>query len=833
MILKIKTLRIFLKYNLIVLLLLVLSPKGFTQTTKVSGRIVDAISREPLPFVNIAFKGTTTGTNTDIEGNYSLSTTLKVDSLVVSYVGYNKITRAVKHGIAQEMNLVLSQGIDLGIVEVHPGENPAHRILRKIIANKDINDRKKLDAYEYEVYNKVEFDLNNLSKDFQKNTLLKPFSFIFDNIDSSNVKEKPYLPIFMTESLSDFYYRKNPKTRNEIIKASKVAGVQNTSVSQFMGDMYQNVNMYDNTIIVFGKNFISPINDNALLYYKFYLIDSMVIEGHKCYQLQFKPKRKQELTFTGNLWAADTSFAIKQIEMSIADDANINFINSTNIVQKYTEVDSVWMMEKERLVIDFNPLPVENKKKATMGIYGRKTASYGNFKINRPKEDKFYSLTENLKVADDAFKKNEAYWKEHRLDTLSKNEKQIYHMVDTLQTLPVYHTWVNVLQLFVTGYKIKGNFEYGPYYNMYSFNEIEGNRFRFGGRTSNKFSKWYELSGYVAYGTRDEKFKYSIGIRSYISKKPRTMVGFYYKNDNEILGQSQNGFTTDNILASVFRITPLRNLTNVKQVYGYVNRQWFTGFTTQLSFYNRQMMPLANFKYEYQKTSTDIAFKDHITTSEVRLMARLAYNEKFVEGAFERVSLGTHNPIVQAQYTLGVKDLFDSDYNYHKLVLNLEDRIRINPIGYFDYTLEYGKVWGQLPYPLLELHGGNETYTYDPYAFNGMNYYEFVSDEYASASISHHFDGFFLNKIPLMRKLKWREVVGGKALIGRVNDKNRKLLIFPDHLYDLRRGPYYEANAGIENIFKVFRIDGIWRLSYLDNPRVTPFSIRFSMQFVF
>nr|MBA3705528.1 hypothetical protein [Bacteroidota bacterium] len=621
--------------------------------------------------------------------------------------------------------------------------------------------------------------------------------------------------------------------RNEVIKASKVAGVQNTSVSQFMGDMYQNVNIYDNNIIVFGKNFISPISDNALFFYKFYLIDSMVIDGHKCYQLQFKPRRKQELTFTGNLWAADTSFAVKQIEMSIAEDANINFINATNVVQKYIMIDSVWMMEKERLVIDFNPLPVENKKKSTMGIYGRKTASYGSFKINQPKEDRFYSLTENLKVEDDAFKKSDEYWKEHRLDSLSKNEKQIYHMVDTLQSLPIYHTWIDVLQLFITGYKVKGNFEYGPYFNMYSFNEIEGNRFRFGGRTSNQFSKWYELSGYVAFGTKDERFKYSIGLRSFISKNPRTMVGMYYKNDNEILGQSQNGFTTDNILASLFRITPLRNLTNVKQVFFYIDRQWFSGFNTKLSFYNRQMFPLANFSYEYHKTSNTIATKEHITTSEVRVLARLALHEKFIDGAFTRLSLGTPNPIIQAQYTLGIKNLFNSDYNYQKLVLNLEDRIRINPIGYFDYLLECGKVWGQLPYPLLELHGGNETYTYDLYAFNGMNYYEFVSDEYATASISHHFDGFFLNRIPLMRKLKWREVIGGKALIGRVNDKNRELLIFPDHLYDLKRGPYFEANAGIENIFKVFRIDGIWRLSYLDNPRVTPFSFRFSFQFNF
>ncbi len=806
---------------------------AFSQTTKVSGKIVDAITREPLPFVNIVFTRTSIGVASDIEGNFSISTTTPVDSVSVSYVGYNKLTRAIKKGQEQIINIGLTQGVDLITVEIRPGENPAHRILRKIIANKDKNDREKLEAYEYEVYNKVEFDLNNLSEDFKNNKLLQPFSFIFDNIDSTNAKEKPYLPVFMTEALSDFYYRRSPKARNEVIKASKVTGLENSSVSQFMGDMYQNINIYENTILVFGKNFNSPISDNALLFYKFYLIDSMVIDGHKCYQLQFKPRRKQELAFVGNLWAADTSFGIKQIEMSIADDANINFINSTAVVQTYTYIDSVWMMQKERLVIDFNPFPIEQKKKSMMGVYGRKTADYSNFKINQQQADNFYSMTENLKVNEDAFKKTEAYWEEHRHDTLSKNEKQIYKMVDTLQSLPIYRTWIDVITIFVTGYRVKGNFEYGPYYNMFSTNEIEGNRFRFGGRTSNQFSKWYELSGYVAYGTRDEKFKYSLGIRSFISKKPRMMVGMYYKNDNEILGQSQNGFTTDNILASVFRVTPLRNLTNVKQVHAYIERFWFSGFSTKLSFYNRTMMPLANFHYEYQKTSTTTAFKESITTSEIRLLGRLAYNEKYLDGEFTRISLSTRYPIVQAQYIIGIKNLFNSDYNYQKLTVNVDDRIRINPIGYFDYILSYGKTWDPLPYPLLELHGGNETYVFDLYAFNAMNYYEFVSDEYAAVTISHHFDGFFLNRIPLMRKLKWREVVGAKALIGRVNDRNRDLLIFPEHLYSLNRGPYLEATTGIENIFKIFRVDAVWRLSYLDSPKAVPFSIKASMQFTF
>lgn len=811
---------------------------GFSQTTKISGRVVDATSLEPLPFVNVFLKGTKTGTTTDFNGYYSVSTSERCDSIIVSYVGYNRYVKAIKKGVPQELNIGLTQGVELKTVEVKAGENPAHRILRKIIANKPKNNVDKLEAYECEVYNKVEFDLNNISDDFKKRKLIKPFSFIFDNIDSGSVNEKPFLPVFISEALSDVYFRKTPKVHNEVIKASKVSGIENSSVSQFMGDMYQKVNFYENNVSVFNKLFVSPISDNALLYYKFYLIDSMVIDGHKCYQLQFKPRRKQELTFTGNLWASDTSFALKQIELNIADDANINFINSTAMVQIFTCVDSTWMLQKERIVIDFNPTPIENKKQNMMGIYGRKTTTYKNYKINSPHEEKFYSYTDNLKVNADAYKKPKNFWDENRHDTLSKTEKEIYKMVDTLQTLPIYHTWIDIIQLFVTGYKVKGKFEYGPYYNTYSYNRIEGNRFRFGMRTSNAFSKTIELSGYVAYGLLDEQFKYKLGFRSFLSKKPRTMVGMHYKNDNEILGQSPNAFTTDNVLSSI-RIRPLRNLTRAKEFSAFIDRQWFEGFSTKLSVFNRELIPQEpknthDFEYvQYDKTTQQTTIKNTITTTEIRLSARFAYNEKFVSGVFDRASLGTKYPIIQTQYIVGIKGIIGSEYNYHKLAVNVNDRIHINPIGYLDWIAEGGKIWGHVPYPLLDYPGGNQTFIYDMFAFNSMNYFEFANDQYASLTLSHHFDGFFLNKIPLMRKLKWREVVGAKGIVGSLSDKHKEILIFPTYLKSLNNKPYYEANIGVENIFKIFRVDAIWRLAYLNAPGAIPFTVKVSMQFTF
>lgn len=798
------------------------------QLTTAQGRVLDATTREPLPFVNVIFRNTKTGTTSDFEGYFKLSTEQPVDSVIVSYIGFNRQAKAVKKGQPNELTFLLqSSSVNLMEIEVKAGENPAIRIMKNVIKNKPINDKEKLSAYQYEAYNKIEFDFNNIDKKDMNNPLLKPFKFIFDYIDSSDDNSKPYLPFFISETISEYYYTKNPKTKKEVIKASKMSGVDNKSIAQFMGDMYQNVNLYDNIVLVFGKNFVSPISDRALLFYEFYLYDSLFIDSHWCYQMRFKPRRKQELTFIGNVWIADTAFAVKRIEMAIAEDANINFVNSMNVVQEYAHVDSAWMLEKDKLVIDFN---IQKKQ---MGFYGRKTTSYRSFVIDKPRDQAFYTKADNLQVDEEAGKKNEQFWAANRHDTLNNNEKQIYWMVDTIQTLPAYKTWYDIVFMLATGYKELGNLEWGPYTNILSFNRVEGTRIRVGGRTSNNFSKWYELSGYVAYGLQDDKFKYMGGFRSFISKKPRQMVGLYYKNDYEVLGLSQNDFSTDNLIASAFRRNPLTKLSGVEQVTSYYEREWFPGLETRLGFVSRKLLPLYKFKYEFFDKYGNIDQREQITTSELRIFTRFAWDDKYIAGEFERTSVGTKFPVIKLQYTYGIKDFFKGDYTYHKLHVDIDDRFRTGMFGYTDYLLACGKIFGTLPYPLLEMHSGNETYFYNAYCFNMMNYYEFVSDQYAYAAATHHFEGLFFNKFPLLRKLKWREVASGKALVGKLHERNRREMIFPEGLGALSRKPYIELGLGVENIFKIFRVDAFWRVTYLSKPNAPIFGIRGTLQFTF
>ncbi len=810
--------------------------------------VYDAQTREPLPFVNMKYKGINIFTTTDIDGKFSLSTADPTDTLLISYIGYK--TKKIKI----QKNTVISKNIGLepdqvalNEVVILPGENPAHRILRKVIEHKYENNIEKLSAYEYEVYNKVEIDLNNIPKAYKEKRTLRPVKFIFDYIDSASVTEKPYLPVFISETMSDFYYNKSPRNRKEKIKASKVSGLQDASISQFLGQMYQNVNIYTNTLLVFQKRFESPISNSGLLYYKYYLIDSVFVDNTWCYQLQFKPRRKEELTFVGNMWIADTTFAVKRLEMSMSGDANINFINTFNVVQEYNKVDSTWMLSKDRLVVDFK------FQKDRMGFYGRKNTSYKNIKINQPHEEKFFADAENIELDQDAVTKSDSYWEKARHDTLSKNEKQIYKMVDTIKSLPIYRTWYDWIYLFTVGYKPIGYFEFGPYYKTYSSNAVEGNRFRLGGRTSDKFSKWYEFNGYTAYGLKDERFKYGVGVRSFITKKPRQIVSLNYKDDLEVLGQSTNAFSHDNALATAFRRRPLSTLTALQQVQTSYEWEPFQGFNNKIFLTNKVMSPRGDQVFEYfaPNGSGSLLPQNNIISSEVSAIIRFAYHEKYVNGTFSRINMGTRYPVFQFQYTEGLKGVFGSGYNYRKMSLNVNDRIRLVPIlGYTDYIVEGGKIFGTVPFPLLELHGGNETVIYDPLAYNMMNYFEFGSDQYLTIQVFHHFDGFFLNHIPLMRKLKWREVVTGKYIVGSISSKNSdsntntEHLIFPTTLTSLNRGPYYEASVGVENIFKIFRIDALWRLSYTDKSyvdyynskggsKVPIFGIRWSMQVTF
>ncbi len=820
--------RIFRRGPLFFILFLTLPHSVEGQRTRVHGQVTDAETGEGVPYVNVAFQDSKFGTSADSNGNYSLETYYATDTLTFSSTGYFPEKVSVEKDVEQRIDVSLEpRSFDMNAVEIRPDEdreNPAHRILRRIVQYKDVNDREKLRAYEYEVYNKVEFDLNNISKKMQERKIFKPFSFVFDNIDST--AEKPYLPIFMTESVSRYYYRGDPPGKREVIEASKVSGVKNQSVSQFLGDMYQNVNVYDNYINIFEKNFISPIADFGRTFYNYYLIDSVQIDGRNCFEIRFMPRRKQELTFDGTMWVDDTTYAIKRIQAEIADDANINFIDSLAVTQDYEQVEEeVWMLKKDQLLIDFN---LSDK---TVGLYGRKTTSYDDFVINEAKPPSFYKGMEEVSVKDSAEERSEGFWKERRHQPLSEKERRIYSMVDTMQTIPQYKTYVDIISMIVAGHFEWKWLDIGPYFTMYSWNPIEGHRFRLGAKTNEQVSKRTEIGGYAAYGLNDERLKYGGHFRYFLSKDPRQKIRGEYSYDVEQLGQSPNAFREDNILSAFLRRNPATKLTLVEEFKGSFEHEWFRGFSTRLIFKDRRLDPLGDLRQDELKGSWGNGV-GRIRTRDLSIYSRFAYDEKFVSSDYDRVSLGTDHPILEAQYTRADKSLLPTDFEYQKLVLRLKHELPLGVLGNLNYRVKAGRIFGKLPYPLLNVHEGNATYFYDKEAYNMMNLFEFVSDRYVGVSLAHHLDGFFLNRIPLFRRLKFREVVTFKGVIGRLADKHRQVMPLLDEMGTLER-PYMEVALGIENILKIFRVDGVWRLTHLDRKGSSGFGLRGTMQLKF
>ena len=462
------------------------------QITKIMGRLTDASTNEPLPFANVVITGTTIGTLTDFKGKYSIEFTGKADSIRASLIGFAPESRKIMLHQFQAIDFALQpETYTLEEVTIRYTGNPAEKILAKVIANKEANSLQSFSSYQYEAYTKIELDANNISERLKQRKLFKPFEFVFSYVDTSIINGKSYLPVFITETMSDVYFRKFPRARKEIIKASRVSGLENESVAQFLGNLSEQIDIYKDHIPIFEKNFVSPIAGFGLDFYKYYLVDSTFLGNNWCYHIMFKPRRKQELTFTGSFWVADTSFAIRKIDLRIASDANINFINDLAVKQEFDWTDNrFWMITRDEMIADFNI--IENTKKV-VGFFGHRTSSYRNFQFDPPENKRILSLPANVFIEPEASLKEDSYWEMARHEELTESEQGIYEMVDSVKNIPIFKTYVDFIYMAVNGYLPWRKVEIGPYTKLLSFNTIEGTH-----RYSSPISlppKWRSIPG--------------------------------------------------------------------------------------------------------------------------------------------------------------------------------------------------------------------------------------------------------------------------------------------------------------------------------------------------
>lgn len=805
---------------------------SLAQPFKIKGKVIDKLTSEPMMFVNVYVAGTTLGTPTDENGVYELSIDQYYDSIEVSNMGYTTQRKSVAKIAVQIINfemLVASQ--EIAQVTINPGPDHADIMMRKVIDSKQKNNPERYESYQYETYNKMEIDLDDIGKKYLDNKLMKPFHIIFDNMDSTS-NETPFLPLFMTESLSNFYYRKNPKKSKEVILGTKISGIKNESVNQFLGSMYQNFNIYDNWLPILGKSFVSPISDAGFLYYKYYLMDTAVYKTDTIYKILFKPKRKQENTFYGECWIVNKQWKLQQVSMNIDKESNINFVNKLAVFQEFEAVnDTAMFLVKDKLIVVFAAT-----KKDSPGLIGRKTSSYKKIILNNPNIDWLLKGYDDIVVHDDADKHDERYWQSVRHDSLSKNEKAIYTMVDSLKAMPMFKTYVDYITLIASGYKQFGKVELGPYFNVYSNNFVEGHRLRVGFRTSNKFNTRLEFGSFVAYGLKDKNVKYGGHFIYVIDKQPRREIKINYLNDIDVSNTSTTDFGQDNLMSGLYRRPIAQKLLHIHSFEASYFHELRFGYSNKFTFVRKNITPYFDFVY-YEGNFPFLEEQTaQIQTAEVKLSAHFAYKEKFLSSNIYRTSLGSKYPSLDIEYTIGIPYVLGSQFYYQKLQLNIYDWFKLPPIGWSEYTLHTSKTFKSLPLLLLDVLPGNETYFYNNFSFNLMNRYEFVTDQNIYIMWNHHFEGLLLNKIPLLQKLKLRWLVSGKAAWGsmtaeniRTNSSRKNFLKY----YIPYKIPYSEASVGVENIFKVVRIDAIWRLSYLQNPDISKFGVRAGLQLNF
>ena len=814
--------------------------------TKVSGIVIDEAG-EPVAFANVLFKNSTEGTITNDNGRFYMESDNSHEVLIISFIGFENQEIVLKSKVTYEMEVMLLEAAEqLNEVVLISGKqskknNPAVDILRKIWAKKRENGVRKFKQYAFEKYEKVEFDLNTIDSALMKRKIFKGLEFVFQDLDTSRITGKTYLPIFLNETFSKVHGDNTLKEEKEEVLGNKNSGFDNNqAIIAFVKDLYQSYDIYDNYLKFFDKSFTSPLSRTGVDTYNYALRDSAYIDNKWCYNIIYYPRRKNELTFKGDFWVNDSTWAIKNINLEVTKSANINWVKEIYIEQDFHVMnDSVFLLKRDYMLSDFS----FQKKEESRGVYGKRTTVFDNyeFDVEQPKE--FYKRVDNpldpaLIVKDDAF------WEKNRLESLNKDEAGIYKLLDTLKTVPKFKSYYNLVSILGSGYVEidKWNLDIGTIYDFFGYNDAEGPRVRLGARTYRGQNDLWRVEGYGAYGFTDRKFKHGISGKFLLDQKSRLIVSGGNRRDIEQLGVSLTA--TNDVLgrsvasSSLLTVGANNRLTNIN-----------------LSALNFEIEPITNFRVSVGGTFRTLSSAlpndfslDYIdaesptgTSSEIRQFdfnTLLIYTpgKQTIGYGVERRDVNDTYSTLLLNFTKGTNGFLDSDFNYSKLQFSYSQPWQLGGFGRLLSTIELGKTYGEVPLGLLSVVPGNQTFFANYGTFPNLDFYEFITDTYAAVHLEHNFNGRLFSRIPFLRKLNLREIVGLRGVWGDLSDANIALS-GPATINTPLRAPsekiYYEYSFGIGNIFKIFRIDFNFRGNYLDNPDVRPFGVTGTFGFNF
>ncbi len=835
-----------MKKKTLLILILILSFGYSYAQTKVSGYVFDE-ANEPVAFATILFKGSIEGTITDENGKFYLESKKNWSQLVVSFIGYENLEIELSKKVTFNLKLVIKEETNtLNEVVIAVGKqpkknNPAIAILEKIWKKRRQNGLKKFNQYNYKKYEKVEFDLNTIDSTFKEKGLFRGMQFVFKNIDTSAITGKTYLPIFLNESVSEVFGDNTLNKEKETIRGNKNTGFSNNqAIINFIDDLYNDYNIYDNYIKLFYKSFVSPLSKTGINNYNYFLSDSAFIKNKWCYNIIYYPRRKNELTFKGDFWVNDTTFAIAEINMKASKSANINWVKEIYIEQEFDILnDSIFLLKRDYFLSDF----AINKKEKSKGLYGKRTTLYNNYSFNELKKSNFYETSNNV-IDKKIYNQPDEFWIENRVEKLNKDELGIYTMLDTLTTVRKFKNLSNIVATFSSGYFEfdKINFDYGPIFSTFGYNDVEGIRLRSGGRTYFSYNDPWRFEAYTAYGFRDQKFKYGFQGKAILNEKNRLIISGGNRRDVEQIGSSLTASTDvlgrSDGSSSVIGTGQNNRLTNVNLSKLSLQAEPFKNFVVSISGSYKTLSSASEFfSLDYNDTSTPSGISSQIKQFETIFTANYYPGRKVAGFGVERTTNSDKLRNIFLQVTRGSKNLFNSDFDYTKVQFSYSQPWFIGGFGRLKTSLEAGKTFGEVPLGLLSVVPGNQTYFAFFNTFNQLDFYEFVTDTYTTFHLEHNFNGRLLARVPLIRKLNLRAIVGFRSAWGQLSDENILLNTTNNPaqitLLSPTEKPYYEYSVGIGNIFKILRLDVNFRGNYLDNPGARKFGVTFTTGFNF
>ena len=833
--------------------------------TSASGIVKDSITGEPLPFVSVYFDGSTIGAMTDDNGTFTLQNNQGYTKLAAASLGYDTKFIDLKPGKKNDNLEVLLKptAFEISEVVVKPKrekytrkDNPAVELIKKVIAHKNDNRIEAKPEYQTEVYEKLSLSLDNFNPNLDKNKFLKKFKFIKNYLDTSEFNGKPILTVSVRENLSDFYYRKSPKAEKTIVRAKRMQGIDKTlddggGITSNLEEIFKSINIFDNNIPILLNRFVSPLSSTlATTYYHYYIMDTLDVGGDKCVDLAFVPANSESYGFTGRLYITlDGNYAVKKVLLNTPANINLNWVDKLRIEQEFKQMpDSTWVLDQENTFVNFYVV------KGTQQLYAHQLRNYDNYNFNVQNADSVFGLLGALHVLPEATAQPDTFWTHNRPIPLKEKEDALKDLLGQLRKVPAFNAIIKTAEILITGYIPTANdkkvtkFDFGPMNTTFSANHLEGFRMRVGGMTTANLNPYWFASGYLAYGTNDRKIKYNLKLTHSFTKKeyhegenPVNNLSFIQEYDVYTPGQDFL-FTSKDYIFVAWKVgEPVTKMQYIRKSVLQYEKEWLNGLTWKSWIMNQNNEAAGTLQYIKRDESGNLYHIKDFTTSEIGTQLRFAPGERAYNGRSGKESvfnLSKDAPVFKLSHQLGIKGVLGGDYNYNHTEISAEKRIWLSSFGHIDAQIKAGKVWDKVPFPLLILPNTNQSITIQPEAFHMMNALEFVTDQYVSFNATYYLKGWILNRIPGIKWLRLREVLSFNMIYGGLTDKNNPtltpgLFLLPDGTQPLGSTPYMECSVGLENIFKILRIDYYRRLTYLDHPDIKKGGIRIALRFTF